>query len=263
MDLLTLLMIALAQADINMLVYSTPGVYIVSPSDYNYNAELIAELYGGGAGGADCIGYGGGAGGYLKARFSSNKSQLYINVGYGGEGGSYPCDCLGPDTCSNGEYGENSFIGVDYSRTYLSADGGYPTLGNDRDGYIPGSGGSTACYYCDAIAQGRGGDGVISECTGGICQCPILPTDVGSPVGGNGGTAAYGGAGGYGSCSQKPSNGICIAVEGSMDGHSPGGGGGGYFRISNNTTQCGDTVDLVSKTAGRGANGLIIIYFER
>lgn len=180
-------------ASSRMKVFSTPGMYILNPSDYDHSENIIVEAWGGGGSG-NCFSTGGGSGGYVqaliqsRAQSSDDQRSFTLRVGRGGMGSMCP-----GTTGSNGE------------QTYINS-GGYRIFaaGNGKIGGLT-TNNIVGRYNHNNILSIDGQNGLHRVCSHKPCH------------GGNGGSAPRGGNGGNGGDNWNPVR----------DGQNPGGGGGG------------------------------------
>lgn len=227
---------------LNMLSYTTRGLYVLSPEKYGYAESFIIEMWSAGGGaGNPCgeYGRGGGGGSYMKASVNSGQLSFNITIGSGGNGGtgyytkySSSVTCLG----SNGNDGGSTFIQSDDANgtIYLSIGGG---LSGDN-------GGVGNIFY-----QATGTENYFVSY--GENQYEMDKPGIGTLN--HGGDAAFGGKGGnyyYGTFSHYN-----YYYNFGRSGYQPGGGGLGLL--------CTTVTPLSNNTSygGSGADGAVLIYF--
>lgn len=215
--------------DVFMITYDKPGQYNLTQKDYNFNSQIIVEIWGAGAGG-NSGNYAGGGGSYIKAVINSTKT-LHISVGKGGFGasGSYPPYCQNPTNV--GQYGESS------------------SITNDDINLIAGGG----CVFHDKMKCSNentisGKNILINENLTGMAGTLTIVQylcNSGTKVyNGQGGNGAMGGIGG------KKNDGPYTPVHGTK----PGGGGSSNYPARDGLFPQG--------CAGNGGDGTVIIYFS-
>ncbi len=228
----------------NCVVTVTSNTSVTLPSYVN-NIGVIAVGGGGGGGGDGGSGGGGGEVRWSTAQSVAAGSTITINIGAGGNGGSWFSSTVG----SNGAQTTISGGGLSYSANGGTGGGGWTTTSGGAGG-TGGSGGSNS-------AQGaRGG--------GGPGNCPVDYNWYVGTAGSSGtsfasgqfgaSTNSYAGGGGGGAAGQMYNTGS--AVLGAAGGTGGGGRGSNYkYSASDGTTSINGASPGQAGTANSGGGG--------
>lgn len=251
---------------INIIKLNT-GFHLIKPEDYNYNKQIIVEMWGGGASGNACNGNGGGSGGYIKAILNTNNDYFNITVGSGGDNNyNIYNDFIDNYILNKNSNGSSTIIMNNY--VYLSAGGGQLNKGGIND---------YNNHNINIINNINGNDNYQIRLYQDVFMCPIYlsPYSYYNYYTNYGGNAPYGGSGGRGTVfncaliNHKTSDKIeCLHKIYNLqtDGSMPGGGGGGtginkelIKFIDNNNKSC---IDYYCGNKTKGGDGLVFIYYN-
>jgi hypothetical protein len=254
------------------------GNYIITPSNYSYNPQLIIEMWGGGGAGNLCNGYGGNSGGYLKFILNTHFQDINITVGNGG----------------NGNINHNSIDGAlcDQPASYKKYNVHYPDSGSDSilnigNITIIASGGkwnnSQPINSVNKIPKNINIIQNINSQSGKLFGMNILPllycgetyccswTSPGITVTTFSGGYSYGGSGGNPSSAASGGaySSSCISLASS--GETPSGGGGGVGLLPDYVKPDGESNGGPSPCFNfrcangvtNGGHGRVIIYLNK